>query len=326
MKIIINRRPDTLAIIGNGFDLNHGYDTLYSSFAKANEGSPALAIFESYCGKELPGRTWYDFENNIRDLTEKLFLQSYDEEHDYEENRKRVKELKGAFTEIHTLLKEYLKNETSSKPLIKKDCIRRYLNSRAVAVNFNYTDTAEAYTDKVIYVHGSLKENDILLGYDYRDEACLAEYEDMRWYKEFERESLAFRRALHKCSFITPESKIYNDLTEALESYQIWDNSGRGLEEEAPDFMPYYRLIDRFVTRYRKHRDIPKVDYNRIKTLAVIGHGVGADRVYLGKILSKCVNLKKVVIYRHEKESDSEFKERAEFFRAYCDKIFYIKY
>lgn len=326
MKIIIKRPPATLAIIGNGFDMNHGYDTRYSSFAEANEGAPAMAVFESYCGKELPGRTWYDFENNIRDLTEKLFLQSYDEEHDYDENRKRVKELKDAFTGIHVLLTEYLRKEISSKPLTKKACIRKHLNNRAVAVNFNYTDTAEAYTDNVIYVHGSLKENDILLGYDYREEACLAEYEDMRWYKEFEREALAFRRALRKCPFITPGSKIYSDLTDALESYQIWDNSGRGLQEEASDFLPYYRLIDRFVKRYRKYASIPNIDYKHIKTLAVIGHGVEADRVYLDRILSKCVNLEKVVLYRHEKEDDSEFKKRASFFRTYCSNIRYIKY
>ncbi len=326
MKNNLKRKPQTLAIIGNGFDLNHGYKTNYSDFANSRKASKVLSEFEAYCKEELPERTWHDFENNIRELTQKLFLQSYEAGVDYEENRARVKDVNNIFAELQVLLADYLKKEIDSKPLIKKDGISQYLNDEAVALNFNYTRTAEAYTKNVIYVHGSLRENYILLGYDSREEACLAEYDDMRWYKEFEREALELRRSLRRCPFIRTKGKRYCELTDALEAYQATEISGRGSDDEAASLIPHFRKIDRFVKHHREQSLLRGIDCKSIKTVAVLGHGIEADRVYLDRILSKCDKIEKIVIYRHEKETDDEFSEKSAFLRNYSDNIISIAY
>ena len=105
-------------------------------------------------------------------------MQSYTEECDYESNRKEAERLRTAFQNIHVLLLQYLEKETSRNPVEKLASVERYLTG-SNAINFNYTKVAQAYTKKVIYAHGSLEERDILLGYDFRPETCLAEYVDL---------------------------------------------------------------------------------------------------------------------------------------------------
>lgn len=83
----------------------------------------------------------------------------------------------------------YLKNEIDIKPFKQKESTKKNLDSETIAISFNYTDTAKKYIGNVINIHGSLEENVIILGYDYRDEPCLAQYEDMCWSKNLPRKS-----------------------------------------------------------------------------------------------------------------------------------------
>lgn len=318
------RSCKTLAIIGNGFDRAHHYNTDYRSFTKCTS-SPALDKFRSHCKNEGSIETWDDFENNIRILTEKLFLESYSDDHDYDANRKDVEELQSTFREIHFLLADYLKYEIDKHPLEKKASIEKYLNADTVAINFNYTNTAEAYTKNVFHVHGSLTEGDILLGYDYRDEPCLAEYKDMCWSKSICREALLFRRYLRKRRFFLNERKR-KELLSAFEDYQHWDNSGRGLDEEVITSIPSYRYIDRFIKRHRKKLRFRGVNFRKIRTLAVLGHGIEADRVYLDSIISECKNLHEIILYRYHGESDDSIEAKAEFLRKYCENVKITKY
>jgi len=66
-------RPNytTLAIIGNVFDLAHGYDTTYRSFVERTR-SEVLDEFRQMCDDEGI-TTWYDFENNIKELSLNLY-------------------------------------------------------------------------------------------------------------------------------------------------------------------------------------------------------------------------------------------------------------
>lgn len=297
-----------LAIIGNGFDLAHNYETLYCSFVN-NTSSSALEKFKSYCVDEPAIVTWYDLENNICILTEKLFLQSYDETCDYEENRIKVKELRVLFSEISYLLIEYLKKEVSSKPFKPIESIKRTLDFKTVAINFNYTDTAHKYIKNVINIHGSLIENDIILGYDYRDEPCLAQYEDICWSKSFCRESLELRRFLRKTKKII-SSKKQKALMSALESYHHWENSGRGMSDEVQKFIPSYYFINWFISKQRRRSKIDKIKYSSIDTIIILGHGINADRKLIENIVLRCNALNEVVIYRYKGESDYEFERK----------------
>lgn len=319
MCLLKYNAPKTLAIIGNGFDMAHGYKTGYLDFSdKTNH--PALTEFKKYCD-EATIKTWYLFENNINELTQKFFMQSYQEDVDYGENRDKTAHLREVFTQIQYLLAEYLLNEVSSKPLVKIKTISKYLNANAVAINFNYTNTAENYTDKVHYVHGSLRENDIILGYDYRDEACLAEFDDMCWGKSLCREALAFRRMLSNDLGLATDDPEFKRLCSSLEVYQSCENSGRGIDDEPESYIPDYAFINEFLKKYRENHTIPTIEYNRIKRIVVLGHGIEADQVYLNDIISKCTKLKQIIVFRYNGEDDETFNKKIEFLQQYSSKI-----
>ena len=315
----------TLAIIGNGFDIAHNYATLYRSFVDVTS-SESLDIFKEYCDKDDTITTWYSFEENINQLTQELFLQSMSEDHDYEIVRQDRSRLRDAFADIHNLLIRYLRQETESKPVIRLPSVKKYLKRKTMAISFNYTKVAAAYACDVFYAHGSLSENDILLGYDYRDEACLAEYEDMRWGKNICREALAFRRYLKYDLHLLPDSAEHSERIAGLEAYQHYENSGRGIDDEVESFIPHYQFVDQFLKNYRKQNGIPNINYSKIDTLVVLGHGIEADRVFLERIIKKCTHLKKVVIFRYAGESDDSFNSKANFFRPYCKRIRSIMY
>lgn len=310
----------TLAIIGNGFDIAHGYHTQYKSFVE-NTSHPSLDTFRSYCENESSITTWYSFEENIRILTEKLFLQSHTEDCDYDANRSEVSHLRDIFNEIHNLLIRYLEHETNSKPVTTLPSVAKHLNPQTNAINFNYTKTAEAYTKNIFYVHGSLHENDILLGYDYRDEPCLAQYEDMCWSKRICREALSFRRFLKERKSLSPDCSEYKRLLSSLEVYQHCENSSRGIDTDPESYIPDFKFVDNFMTEYKKGLDIPDINYKKISKIVVIGHGIEADQVFLNKIVSKCTNLKQVIIYRYHGEKNSSFEKKADFFRPFCKEI-----
>ena len=108
--------------------------------------------------------------------------------------------------------------------------------------------------------------------------------------------------------------------------YQHWENTGRGIDEEVETFIPKYRFIDRLMKKLRKANDIPNINYVQVETLLIIGHGIEADRVYLDKILSQCVNVSKVVLYRFESESEQSIERKQDFLSAYFNHIDIIYY
>lgn len=319
-----SRRNRTLAIIGNGFDLNHGYKTDYKSFSERTH-DPDLQKFKKYCDTDNIN-TWYLFEENIRTLTGKLFFKLGLEDYDAEDCRKEKEELARVFKRIHVILKDYLRREVSSKPVVKKPCIEKYLNDKTVAINFNYTDTVERYTSKVIYVHGSLKEDDIVLGYDFRAEPCLAQYDDMQWSKSILREALSFRRFLVKKKKCNPNSTKYKMFVSGLEQYYYSENTGLGIDDEVKRQIPKYKRINRFLKKFRRHHMIPDLCYKKFETLVVIGHGIEADQFFIKEIVEKCVNLKKIVFYRFDGENEDTFNRKLSFFAPYCSEIEIIDY
>ncbi len=320
----IKKRCHKLAVIGNGFDLAHGYDTLYRSFVN-NTTSPVLDQFRSLCESEETIRTWYDFETNINILTRILFTRSYEQPCDFDENRRSVRALTELFSDVAALLCTYLTNEMSRKPFQKLASVADYLDNETVAINFNYTNTVEPYTHNVCYVHGSLQERDILLGYDYRDEGCLAQYEDMCWSKVFCRESLAFRRFLRRWRvFIRPEKR--QALMSALAYYYHCANTGRGIDPEVRKDIYAYPLIHWFVSKQRKRSVLDRIPYSEITELIVLGHGIEADRVLLEYLLSKCTALKTIVVFRYDGESDEEWERKTAFLRPYGDTVKEVSY
>ena len=82
-------------IIGNGFDMAHGYNTTYESFFKKTSDNN-LDIFKSYCeNHEI--KTWYSFEENIQVITNNLGIKAYSDGHNCDDNRKEITRLKKRF-------------------------------------------------------------------------------------------------------------------------------------------------------------------------------------------------------------------------------------
>lgn len=106
---LFKKVPHTLAIVGNGFDMNHGYKTDYKSFVQRSNDS-CLQTFKKYC-ETVDINTWFSFEESICVLSEKLFQKSIAECCDFDDNRKEVQELTETFIEIHKALKNYLKTK-----------------------------------------------------------------------------------------------------------------------------------------------------------------------------------------------------------------------
>ena len=74
------------------------------------------------------------------------------------------------FAVLKNELIAYLRNEVTARKIKIIESIKTELTSDTFAINFNYTDTAEMYTDHNFYVHGSIKEDNIVLGYDYQSD------------------------------------------------------------------------------------------------------------------------------------------------------------
>ncbi len=311
---------DSLAIIGNGFDLAHGFNTLYRSFVDCTN-SPALDLFRKYCERENEIETWYNFEENVNIITNKLFHLNLANTTNYEEICKEIEQFTEAFRNIHSLMIEYLRNETTNKAVNKILNIEKVLTDQTFAINFNYTNIAQAYTNNIYHIHGSLEEDNILLGYDYRDEACLAQYKDMCWSKTLCRESLEFRRYLKNKMGLSVEDAKYKEILNDFNVYIERQNSSRGLDELLREEISHFDLINEILSSSEDIFDFIGVDYEKIIRIIILGHGIEADKKLLQNILEKCINLKEIVIYRYSKESETEYQKKAEFFLPFCENI-----
>lgn len=316
---------ETLAIVGNGFDCAHGYHTRYDQFTRTVRAD-CLDVFRQYCEGDPDIRTWYAFEENIRILTGKLFADSFTEDCDYTANRQRLRTLTEAFAQIHDLLIRYLREETARFPLTRLPNVARYLNDGAFAVNFNYTDTAKAYTSHVSHVHGSLEESNIILGYDYRDEPCLSQYEDMRWSKRLCRQTLALRRYLCETQHLPADSDVFREWMAQWESYCEYAQSGRGPDIDLCALLSHYTRLEQFAKQHDANALYPCIPYDRVRRVAVLGHGIEADQVYLSGLMEKCRNPESVILFTYKGEPPEDIRRKADFFLPYCTDISLVPY
>ncbi len=314
MKLFGNRNS-TLAIVGNGFDIAHGYKTDYRSFVEKTKDA-ALDTFRKMCENEKSIKTWYNFEENIAIIMTNFYSDAVVGVYGYDNVDAERLKIQKMYERINLLLSEYLKNEIKTKEPECIQNIKKYIKNGTPIINFNYTNIARIYSKHIHYVHGSLKEKDIILGYDYKEEPCLSGYSDMYWGKNLRRERLAFNRILRRT--ILPE-KGKQTLINSFEEYQGMRNSGRGIDEESRKELSNFWFINRLF----KHQliKLPSINYESIHTVVVLGHGIEADQAYLRSIFDKCSQIYRVVLFTYEGEEEKEFKKRKEFLNKFCDNI-----
>ena len=307
----------TLAIIGNGFDLAHGYRTRYGDFIRW-AGEDFFAGYRRCLAAYLPqAQDWWAFERQAEALTTAFYLRELADDTFLEQV---ILPFNRLFQGIGEKLAAYLGEEMARVPFRPKEAVARYLTPRTFALSFNYTPLAGRYLDQVFYPHGSLAEGEVLLGYDPPDPLDLALCETRRWFKGLGRERLAFHRYLRQEG--VPPAQLPG-LWAAFEQAQGERESGKGLErEEIPG-----RGFPPLLTHYLLHREIrePGLPFPlpraSIRRVVVLGHSLMADRTYLASLLEGCPCLEEGVLFCYQGEPPEEVEAKAAFLLPYCRRV-----
>ncbi len=171
-------------IIGNGFDLDLGLPSRYSDFINSKEWDElikSLGLFptKDYLEHSLIDHlrtqayrkeNWFDIEEEIL-----LFLNNHQECSDND-----IREIESEFKKLKKALKDYLIRVSSGHEMADSSMPYNFLTRIAlcplkmVEINFNYTAPQRFLSTPIKYysdyeqthVHGSLYEDDIVLGCD----------------------------------------------------------------------------------------------------------------------------------------------------------------
>lgn len=160
-------------VIGNGFDLSHGMKTKYTDFyeyLKTNDSKNLEAFDYFYNVYDL----WGNFEDNIGKIDYKLFISHmgsiYDGKSDKSEIRGDINSEDVDFDHIicnYEELIEDLKNWIETVELPQRKYV---LSDKDIYLSFNYTSLLENVYSidcaKILHIHGSVKDGDLILGYN----------------------------------------------------------------------------------------------------------------------------------------------------------------
>ena len=179
---------DIALIIGNGFDLDMGLPSRYSDFIRSKEWHDAVKGFniflqeKDYQAHSLIGQLqmasqnsqWFDIEEEIHQ-----FIASHPDN-----TERDVRDIRSEFEAIKKALANYLKRISDTfkadenKVAFQLLLVLQQSPLSTVEIYFNYT-TPHAYLKRPMYydigkctftfVHGSLKDNDIVLGCDLQE-------------------------------------------------------------------------------------------------------------------------------------------------------------
>jgi hypothetical protein len=125
-----------LAIIGNGFDLAHGYHTRYVDFTES-VGDDFFRKYRHYINNYCPQMDWHRFEECADQLT--VPFNAEDLRSDTAANEV-IKPFNKDFQKIKIALIDYLKKEQIRIPFSKKVNVSSRLSPSTLALTFNYTN------------------------------------------------------------------------------------------------------------------------------------------------------------------------------------------
>lgn len=128
-----------LAIIGNGFDLAHGYHTRYVDFTES-VGDDFFRKYRHYINNYCPQMDWHRFEECAVQLT--VPFNAEDLRSDTAANEV-IKPFNKDFQKIKIALIDYLKKEQIRIPFSKKVNVSSRLSPSTLALTFNYTNLCE---------------------------------------------------------------------------------------------------------------------------------------------------------------------------------------
>lgn len=169
-----------LFIVGNGFDIDLGFSTRYSNFAACAQLWPfksGAAGLAGYLVRQRETEKWLDIEQCLLDyakVNSGLVSLGQIKQHSLEDDR-------NSFEKLTEKLSQFIQ-AVVERQQIKKDSVAAKVlkaiseNGEYKVYSFNYTDI-NAFAERVgakkmecIHVHGSIKDNSIILGIDAKND------------------------------------------------------------------------------------------------------------------------------------------------------------
>lgn len=258
---------NSLAIIGNGFDISHGLKTSYLNFASTLSDDLKIRWEEVLSESDVNPDNWYSFEEVIDELTRKWYEDYLDTVvgnssiFTKEELLHKIEKINTIFSIMTEKLFEYISIENKKKIILKENIQNRVLEDTPV-INFNYTSTAECYSTKVYYIHGSIDEGAIVLGYKLRHENIGIMNEATEFNKSKLREQINFRRYLKNKGLKDEEIDIElkNFKTHLL---RIFNGRGGYVFDYSDETD---KQINQFINNYYKDNWDSKEEFSRFRS------------------------------------------------------------
>lgn len=320
---------ERLIITGNGFDLAHGLKTSYKDFYEQIPIEVKSSWEELLCNFKIDTDNWYSFEELIDKLSLewyfKYFIDSVENDKKKEEIlNKQIQKINLLFLEMTSCLYNYLDN-IDELSIIENENIKNAIQPSDFVISFNYTKFAQNYSDNVYYIHGSLDEKHIVLGYKQREAnptGILAEATVFD--KKKLREQLNFRRYLIGIGL--SEKAIETEIAE-FNSHVSCMFSGRGgyLFDYSPslneEFINYNtkRYEEKSWSTFNRFRKADPIIYpclldeqlrnERLQQISKIINDYGEINNFLPAPICMNIdftNVKELIILGHSLEADEE--------------------
>lgn len=302
-----------LFIIGNGFDINHGYRTDYKSFKTYlySHSYPILGIELSQYFPSEDSDLWNDFENELEfiDFEEvtNFFVGEFTEdmsdkewEREYSRNSALLDSFKEAPANIYPALcqslSDFICEEYNTHTPNQKKYFGSIFNDNSVFITFNYTKTLEDIykisEDKVKHIHG-IAYHHFFSKDDYVDQG-------------FEEPSIIFGHAnTMKHEYDEIDADEYNEMM----PNRCLKNMNKQLEKS-------YQL--------ELFKEV--IQNQNIETVEIIGHDLGVvDEPYF-KLLNKFLTKDTIVNYwlwDEDKECEKSNKLKELFPQKITNIVFY---
>ena len=317
---------DKIVIIGNGFDLAHGYETSFKNFAENNKGKYFKRYVRDLYGNKVAknNEKWTDFERIIQNSTLDIFRSDDQIDRLYKKAKCREwnefpNKIDNYFSRLSDEIMDYLDMAQKQCEFKVKNSVKRYLSDNSYIISFNYTDIAEKYTNNIFHIHGSINERDIILGYDHHNfdgngESCVMEPNLMKRNKRFMRQTLNYKRYLRSRNL--PRYEIDKLGKKYLEYIVNCEGNMSGINKTA--FKGCY--YNDFIKSPNYDRQLPiDIKFDKIKSLVIIGHSLLSDQKLIKEsIINKCCNLKRFIIFAYDKEPFKEIYKKAVFLHRLC--------
>lgn len=227
-----------LFIIGNGFDLYHGFNTSYKSFYKYIK-SQNQQFFKMNCkvflGQFKPtDRLWSVFEEEISAFDYNQFVLEDDIYNDQTNQIELAKlSVVKANIKVWKILLDHLFREWIKTTVLNVDLSGKRFKDDSVFMNFNYTDTLQRLyqvnDNKILYIHNSIKDDNLIYGHGVK-----FNFEEMLEHYGLVKDGIAEFTEMQLRDIdvqFTVGRSLFKDVQKIIESHREFEKTIKGVNE-----------------------------------------------------------------------------------------------